>query len=298
MRRRRAWLGVAAAVVLPALAGCAHATGVPDPAPALRVMSFNIRYGTAPDGEHAWALRRDLVVRVIREFDPAVLGLQEALRFQLDELRTALPRYGELGVGRDDGREAGEYAAILYDQLRLQVLEQGSFWLSDTPAQPGSMTWGNRIPRMVTWARFADRAGGGTFYAYNTHWDHESQAARERSARLLLARIAARAAAADPVVVTGDFNAAEDNPAFRALLAPLPGAEEAALRDTFRALHPDASAVGTFHGFRGGDEGDKIDAVLASPGWSVRAAGIVRLAEGSRHPSDHHPVTAMVTRER
>jgi endonuclease/exonuclease/phosphatase family metal-dependent hydrolase len=291
----RAGLALTLAVAIGRAAiGCAPvaqpaAPGAPaaEPAGALRVMTFNIRYGTAPDGPDAWPLRRALALRVIRDFHPAVLGMQEALRFQLDEIERALAAYGEVGVGRDDGARAGEYAAILYDRRRLDLLEQGWFWLSDTPEVPGSMTWGNRFPRIVTWARLADRERGTTFYVFDTHFDHESQPARERGARLLLARMAARAAPSDPVLVTGDFNAGEDNPAFRALLA-------AGLTDTFRALHPSATEVGTFHAFRGGRGGDKIDAVLVSAGWRVVDAGIVHTSEGGHYPSDHFPVTATV----
>jgi endonuclease/exonuclease/phosphatase family metal-dependent hydrolase len=260
---------------------------------AVWVMSFFFRYGTANDGANAWPLRRELVLRVIREFQPDLLGVQEALRFQLDELQAGLGGYGELGVGRDDGREAGEYSAILYDGRRLEAIEHGTFWLSDSPAEPGSMSWGNRIPRIVTWARFREREGGATFYAFNTHWDHESQPSRERSAELLLRRIAARTVPTDPVIITGDFNAGESNPALRALVTP---AADVAFRDSYRVLHPDARVVGTFNGFAGDSTGDKIDAVLVTAGWRVLAAGIVRSAAGGRYPSDHFPVTAVLAR--
>jgi endonuclease/exonuclease/phosphatase family metal-dependent hydrolase len=301
-RRARALLAPLLWCLAAAAAGCAAVTPAPGPAPAapaaapadpaaLRVMTFNIRYGTAPDGPDAWPLRRPIALRVIADFDPAVLGLQEALRFQLDEIERALPAYGEVGVGRDDGAQAGEYAAILFDRRRLAVLEQGTFWLSDTPAVPGSMTWGNRFPRVVTWARFADRVASATFYVFDTHWDHESQPSRERSARLMLERIAARAAAGDPVLVTGDFNSGEDNPAFRTLLA-------SDLTETFRALHPSARDVRTFHAFKGDRHGDKIDAVLASPAWRTLDADIVHTSAGGRYPSDHFPVTATVVLRR
>jgi endonuclease/exonuclease/phosphatase family metal-dependent hydrolase len=250
-------------------------------------MTFNIRYGTAPDGADAWPNRRALAVRVIREFDPAVLALQEALRSQLDEIERALPSFGEIGVGRDDGRQAGEYAAILYDRRRLAAIDQGWFWLSDTPDVAGSMTWGNRFPRIVTWARLADRAAAATFYIFDTHWDHESQPARDGSARLLLERIAARADPGSPVVLAGDFNSGQDNPAFRALLA-------SGLADTFRALHPDARDTGTFHAFRGDRGGPKIDAILVSPQWQPLQAEIVHTVESGHYPSDHFPVTAVV----
>jgi endonuclease/exonuclease/phosphatase family metal-dependent hydrolase len=260
-------------------------------AASLRVMSFNIRYGTAADGANEWTRRRHLTFDVIRDHAPHVLGIQEALRFQLDEIRAELPAYGSVGVGRDDGIERGEYSAILYDNTRIEVLDSGTFWLSDSPGVPGSMSWGNRITRIVTWARFRDRSDSGTFYVFNTHWDHESQPSRERSAALLLDRIRARASP-DPVIVTGDFNAGEDNAAFGALLAD----ETVRLYDTFRAIHPDARETGTFNAFRGDRSGPKIDAVLASPGFRTLAAGIVLSSENGVYPSDHYPVTATLVR--
>ncbi len=303
--------------ILCAIAGfaCAESPSVPPdggvppaagPGPAqdaapVRAMSFNIRYGTADDGDNAWPLRRDLVLRVIREFDPTVLGLQEALRFQLDDIAAAFPEFGEVGVGRRDGIESGEYSAILYDRRRLELLGSATFWLSDTPDVIGSTSWGNRITRIVTWARFRDRDTETAFYVFNTHWDHESQPSRERSAGLLLQRIAARGVAS-PVLVMGDFNAGEDNPAFLLLVAAdgaADGAADAAgagtpLADAFRIVHPDATDVGTFNGFTGERTGDKIDAVLVSPGWKVLEADIVLLSEDGRYPSDHFPVTAVV----
>ena len=254
-------------------------------------MSFNIRYGTAPDGAHEWLLRRHVTRRAIREFDPHVLGVQEALRSQLDDFAAEFPDYGEVGVGREDGVTKGEYSAILYDRRRLDVIDQGTFWLSDTPEVPGSATWGNRITRIATWARFRDRSTSATFYVFNTHWDHESQPSRERSAALLLERIRRRAQPADPVLVMGDFNSGEDNPAFRAMLT----AAEPRLYDTFRAIHPDARDVGTYHAFRGGRTGDKIDAILASPHWTTLDAAIVYLVQDGIFPSDHFPVTATVS---
>jgi endonuclease/exonuclease/phosphatase family metal-dependent hydrolase len=289
------WTWLLLAGLLASAGGCAAAHPVATSEPvvrdeSVRVMTFNIRYGTAPDGEHAWPLRRDLAFRAIREFAPAVLGVQEALRFQLDEIAAELPHYGEIGVGRDDGERAGEYSAILYDTRRLAPLETGTFWLSDTPHVPGSMTWGNRVSRLVTWARFRDHALNATYYVFNTHWDHESQPARERSATLLLDRMRSRTAADDPVLLLGDFNAGLDNPAFRALLAD-PGMP---LHDTFRVAQPQAPESGTYHAFRDDRSGARIDIILASPHWRTRAADIVHLRDGNRYPSDHYPVTAIV----
>jgi len=278
-------------------AGSAGSVGPADSLAPLRVMSFNLRYGTANDGENAWSLRRDLVMRTIRDFDPTVLDVQEALRFQLDEIRETFPRLGEIGVGREDGVQAGEYSAILYDRRRLERLDSGTFWLSDTPDVVASTSWGNRITRIVTWARFRNRmvgqteGAGTTFYVFNTHWDHESQPSRERSAELILERIGSRDGD-DPVVVTGDFNAGEHNPAFERLVAAEGAAAD--LRDTFRLLHSDAEDIGTFNGFTGDRTGEKIDAILVSPEWRVLEAAIDRTHDGDRYPSDHFPVTAVV----
>jgi endonuclease/exonuclease/phosphatase family metal-dependent hydrolase len=259
------------------------------PSPELRVMSFNVRYGTAPDGEDRWELRRDHLFDVVAGFAPHVLGVQEAVRCQLDEMRAARPRFDEVGVGRDDGSTEGEYSALLYDRERLEILDGGTFWFSETPDVPGSRDWGNTLPRICTWARFRDRVTGTELHAFNVHWDHESQPSRERSAGLLLERIAVHAGSG-PVIVTGDFNAGPTNPAVRALT----GDPRGPLRDTFVELHADTTGVGTFHGFRGGTAGDRIDAVLVGPGWEVVSAGILRADRDGRYPSDHYPVTAVL----
>lgn len=260
----------------------------------LRTMTFNIRYGTADDGAHSWPHRRAHVIDVIRDHAPHVLGVQEALRDQLDELRTALPQHREVGVGRDDGRSAGEYSALYVDSARFEVIGQGTFWFSDTPAVAGSMTWGNRIPRICTWARLVDRATRDTLRVYNLHWDHESQPSRKRAATQLLERLTTDGSANDHVMVLGDFNADEENPAYRSLVTDA----RLALRDAFRAMHRDARVVGTFNAFRGDSTGGMIDHVLAGPGWRVLAAGIDRRKYGSLWPSDHFPVWAVLQQER
>lgn len=256
---------------------------------SLRVMSFNIRYGTADDGANSWTQRRELTLGVIRDDGPSVIGVQEALKFQLDEIRQALPWLGQVGVGREDGVEAGEYSAILYDHRRLSVQDSGTFWLSETPEVPGSKSWGNNITRIATWARFRESGSGREFVVLNTHWDHESQNAREKSAAQIVVWLEGHAAS-HPVIVMGDFNSGEQNPAFQALIAP--GDREVPLKDTFRAAHPDATVVGTFHAFSGKRDGDKIDAVLVSPEWRVLSAAIVTTNDNGRYPSDHFPVTA------
>jgi endonuclease/exonuclease/phosphatase family metal-dependent hydrolase len=271
----------AASSVSVAFASQAPAPGVA--APPLTVMTFNIRYGTAQDGDDHWVKRREQLFQLLRDRQPDVLGLQEALDFQIDEILAAVPGYAYVGVGRTDGRRKGEYAAVLYRTARLAARRSDTFWFSDTTTVPGSTSWGNRIERICTWAYFEDREGV-PFYVFNVHLDHESQPSRVRSAGLLLERVRARLPAA-PVIVTGDFNAGEDNPAIVAM--------RGALRDSFRVRFPDATGVGTFTGFKmGNTNGDKIDYVFVSEEVEVLDAEIVRASSGGRYPSDHFPVVA------
>jgi endonuclease/exonuclease/phosphatase family metal-dependent hydrolase len=252
-------------------------------------MTFNIRYGTAKDGENEWSARRDMLFEVIREGKPDLLGLQEALDFQIDEILAAVSGYAVVGVGRDDGGEKGEYSAILFRTERFHVAEAGTFWFSDTPSVPGSKSWGNQITRISSWARFIDRDGRG-FYHFNLHLDHQSQPSRERSTVLLRGRIDTRSVP-DPVIVTGDFNVGENNPA----LATLTGGSGAPFVDTFRVVHPNVKDAGTFSNFKFGFHGtDKIDYILVLPGTEVLSAEIVRFGRNNRYPSDHFPVTARV----
>lgn len=263
------------------------------PRPAVDVMSFNIRYGTANDGENHWTLRRDFLFDVVRSIDADIVGLQEALDGQIQELLDAAPAYAALGVGRDDGRARGEYAAILYRRTRFRVADTGTFWLSETPDEVASKTWGNSITRICTWARLVDR-DGRAFWVYNVHLDHQSQPSRERSTALLAERIRSRRYPSEPVIVTGDFNAGEDNPAFASFRIGR-GAEPPLLIDTFRVKAPDENVVGTFSGFKlDATAGPKIDYVLVEPGTDVLDAAIVRTSRDGRYPSDHFPVTARV----
>jgi endonuclease/exonuclease/phosphatase family metal-dependent hydrolase len=257
----------------------------------VRTTSFNIRYGTARDGDHVWDNRRAHVASTLRTLAPHLAGIQEALDFQLVQLDSALPKHQRVGVGRDDGATKGEYSALYVDTTRFTILHDATFWLSDSPSVVASKSWGNGITRIATWARLHDRHTGDTLRVYNTHWDHESQPARLGSAELLRARMASDGHPSDRVLLMGDFNADESNAAFQRLLAP--GTPR--LTDTFRALHPSATVVGTFNSFRGDSTGGKIDAILSGPGWTPVAAGIdrTRFPDG-RWASDHFAVWAVV----
>lgn len=291
VRRRDLVVGFATAFGALACSPLRVNRGGAEPDGLLRVMSFKIRYGTANDGPNHWDLRKGFLVDVLREQQADVIGVQEALYPQLTYLLEALPEYAMVGVGRDDGERAGEFACVLYRRALLTVARSGTFWFSDTPEVVASTSWGNRITRICTWAEFAD-ARGQRFAMYNVHLDHESQPSRERSVALLRAQVAARHPRV-PVLVTGDFNAGEANPAVLAMTAG------GAYRDTYRVRHPDAAPVGTFTAFQLGQvNGDKIDYVFADRSWDVRDAGLVRTARDGRYPSDHFPVTAVVAPKR
>lgn len=265
-----------------AVVSVAAKAAAPEP---LTVMSFNIRYGTASDGPNRWELRRDQLFALLKEQSPDVIGLQEALHFQIDEIIAALPEYRMVGVGRSDGGQGGEYAAILYRATRLSVRQTSTFWFSDTPEIVKSNTWGAALERICTWALFDDKQGT-PFYVFNLHLDHISQPAREKSGALLLDRIAARSPKL-PVVVTGDFNTGETNPVTREVAK--------VLRDTFRIVHPQATEVGTANQFKLGEtKGEKIDYIFVEAGTEVLSADIVRTSVGGRYPSDHFAVVARI----
>jgi endonuclease/exonuclease/phosphatase family metal-dependent hydrolase len=264
----------------------------------VRVMSFNIRYGTARDGENHWNRRRSFVVDTIKSFNPDLLGTQETLDFQRDFLAGELPAYDHLGVGRDDGAERGEMMALYYDRERFEKLDGGHFWLSDTPDKPGSKSWDSSLPRMVTWVKLRDRRDEAprpiTFF--NTHFDHAGPTARLESAKLLRERVAA-AAKDSACIVTGDFNAGEASAPYRALFEPIDGSDSP-IADTFRKLHKPADNEGTFSGFSAKSTGgERIDWIGATSDWEILSAGIDRTAIDGRTPSDHFPVNADLRRK-
>ncbi|TWU29318.1 endonuclease/exonuclease/phosphatase family protein [Bythopirellula polymerisocia] len=264
----------------------ALSTSVAKTEEAVRVMSFNIRYGTAPDGDNSWPNRKSLVLDVIRDFEPHLLGLQEALRGQLDELTAAFPQYVAIGVGREaDGN--GEYSTLLFDRSRFDLLEGETFWLSDTPNKRGSHNWGNELPRVCTWARLVDRTTGESLQVWNTHWDHVSQPARIGSGQLIADRIA-KLPPDEPVILMGDFNVGPTNEARHPFAKP-------GLRESYLVLHPDGQNIGTFNGFQGTTSGEKIDAIFVNDRWKILEANIVRTQRDGRYPSDHFPVTATLS---
>jgi endonuclease/exonuclease/phosphatase family metal-dependent hydrolase len=259
-------------------------------------MSFNIRFGTASDGDNHWEKRKQFLVETIKAFDPDLLGTQETLGFQRDYLAANLPGYDALGAGREDGREKGEMAALFFKRARFEKIDGGHFWLSQTPDQPGSKSWDSALPRMVTWVKLRDRGqtNAKPILFFNTHFDHRGVEARLESARLLRRRVAELGSECR-VIVTGDFNTGEGSEPYKRLFGREDG-ERSPLRDTYRIAFPvRAASEGTFSGFKADrTDGPRIDWIAASRDWKVRKAAIDRTAREGRTPSDHFPVTAVL----
>ena len=257
-------------------------------------VAFNIRFDNPKDGENAWPNRKEMVGKWIESESPDVIGLQEALRHQINDIKKVATAYSEYGVGRDDGKSRGEHCTILYLKKRftLDKKDCGTFWFSDTPEKIASKSWGNEIPRICTWARLIHKKTGKGFYLYNVHYDHQSQSSRIGASNLIIERISNRKQSNEPIILMGDFNAAEKNPAITVFKE-----EPLKLVDTFRVVKPDEKMVKTFHGFRGGSYmGGKIDHVFILPKTAkVRSAEIVRFNKDKRYLSDHYPVRAKLS---
>ena len=254
----------------------------------LTLMTYNLRFASDVQ-PNAWGVRRPLVAECIRTVNPDVFGTQEGVYPQLRDIEADLPDYGWIGLGRDGGSR-GEFMAVFYRRDRLQPLAFDHFWLSDTPQVIGSTTWGNKNRRMVTWVRFRDLRTQREFYFWNTHFDHEVQQAREKSAALLRARMAELEPRV-PVVLVGDFNAAAgENPAYQALVA------DGFLVDTWNAARERRNETyGTFNGF--GETplgGSRIDWILTRGAGQVAYSEVVTFRSGEQYPSDHYPVVARI----
>lgn len=254
----------------------------------LRVMTFNVRYSEANDGINAWPHRRDLMVKVIRKEHPDILGTQELLSPQAEYLQQHLPGYSWFGMGRNGNeinQNDNEHMGVFYDKARLKILKSGNFWFSDTPDKPGSMSFGQPLPRMVTWAEFQDRRSGRQFYYYDTHFPYQdgkkAEAIRERCAAEILRRLA-QLPGSEPFILTGDFNTTAESMTHAALTKALHDARMSAPRHE--------GPASTFHGFTG-HATDRIDWILYR-GMTADSVRTITTHEGKVYPSDHFPVVA------
>ena len=254
--------------------------------PWLTVVTYNLRYASSTP-PNAWPQRRPLMRELIQQVAPDVMGTQEGLYGQIKDLAADLPDYEWIGTGRDGGSR-GEFMAVFFRKARLEPLAFDHFWLSDTPAVIGSSTWGNSNRRMVTWVKFRDRVTGGEFFLLNTHFDHEVQPAREKSAELVRQRVTALDTKL-PVLLVGDFNAAAGaNKAYEILTG------DKFFTDAWTvAAERRGEGTNTFNGFNPAQQnGVRIDWILTRGAVTVAAAETLTYALDRQFPSDHFPVVA------
>lgn len=259
-------------------------------APSMKVMTFNVRYpSTTGDEAQRWTTRRPVMVELIRQAKPDIIGTQELFQLQGDDIVRALPGYRWFGRDRR-GAHADEHMGIFYRTDRLRLVEQGDYWLSDTPDRPGSMAWGADLPRMVNWGVFEQTGGQHRRFVFlDTHFAHRDadEEARTRSARLIVERLPSIARGM-PIVLVGDLNGLPASAAHRTLAAALTDAWDAAGR---RDGPPE-----TFHDFTGTAD-KRIDYILIS-GFTPQKVAVERHHRGTVYPSDHFPITATLRFDR
>ena len=252
------------------------------------VMSFNVRYDNPGDNQNNWQYRKDRVANAIRFYDAEIVGTQEVLHNQLEDLKQRLTDYDVIGVGREDGKEKGEYSALWYKKDRFEVLASGNFWLSETPETAGSKGWDGACERIASWAKLKDKQSGKALFALNTHLDHIGVAARREGVSLLLDKVKELGSGL-PVIVTGDFNA---DPASVVILHVTDATNPDHLTDA-RSISPIVYGPDwSFHDFGRVplEERERIDYVFINQGFQVLRYGVLAEQENEDFLSDHAPV--------
>lgn len=253
-------------------------------AQSLKVMTYNIRYDNPGDSINAWPNRIEKVSSLIRKYDPDIIGVQEALHHQLEDLIRVLPDYSYTGVGRDDGKEKGEYSAILFRNSRFGLLAGKTIWLSQT-GEVGSIGWDAAITRIATWARFYDRETKEEFTFMNTHFDHVGKLARVASGVYLAGYVDSMfGGKSQPFILSGDLNFERSDEGYAAALEIIDG---------FSDTKPANDQTGTFCGFEVGKmECRAIDYIFHTKEWALKNYQVITDNNGKYYPSDHLPVMA------
>lgn len=256
--------------------GCNSRQDAPDQ--AIRVMTFNIRWASPDDGDNLWERRSDWVSAIIDSSGAHVVGLQEVLRSQLADIMQHQSRYAWVGVGRDDGKDGGEFSPILYDSLRFSLVNWETKWLSDRPDSVGSVGWDAALPRVATLISLEDNISGDTLRFLNTHFDHRGETARLESAKLVASWMDFRVAA------LGDFNFEPDTEPYNAMT-------ERGLVDAGRMPSDPSAEAGTFRSFDPASESSvRIDYIFHSPDWEAASYRVLDPIRNGAYPSDHLPV--------
>lgn len=250
----------------------------------LNVATFNLRMDTPRDGKNAWPNRKEMVKGLIRFHDFDICGTQEGFKHQLEGI-LELANYGYVGVGRDDGKDAGEHSAILYKKDRFEVIEKGDFWFSETPDVPSKGWDATCCNRICSWARFKDKKSGKAFFVFNVHYDHRGRVARKNSSLLLLEKIRSIAGGL-PVFCTGDFNAKPEDEPIQIIY------NDGKLKDSYQIIRqPPYGTIGTFNAFDlHAPMKDRIDYIWVTDEITVYKYGVLNEQQYGRFPSDHFPV--------
>lgn len=258
----------------------------------LRLLTYNLRLDTPADGVNQWPNRKETVAALLQKHGPDIFGVQEALHHQMTDLELLLHDYAWYGAGRDDAKTSGEYSAIFYKKEKFTLLQSGTFWLSETPEVPGSKSWDAAITRICSWGEFHEKTTGGKFFVFNTHFDHVGEMARLESMKLISEKVKKIAGEA-PFVLMGDFN-------FEPTAPPYATVNDTAhwnISDTYLAAEKNESEKPcTFTGFKvEGADCRRIDYIFTSEKIRVKTFNIITENDGTHFPSDHLPVTAVVT---
>jgi endonuclease/exonuclease/phosphatase family metal-dependent hydrolase len=251
----------------------------------LTIETFNLRFDNPKDTGNLWVNRSPVVAALIRFHKFDILGTQEGLFNQLEDINRQLPEYEHYGLGRDDGKEKGEHSAIFFKKDRFNLLKKGDFWLSETPDKP-SKGWDAKLNSICSWVQLLDKISGKKFYFFNVHYDHQGKIAREESSKLILQRIKAIAGNAH-AILTGDLNGDMSSSWYAGL------ANSRFLKDTFKeAAHPYINNPST-NGFGRSITGNTvIDHLFATNDFLVTRWGILTDTYHGKYPSDHFPVLA------
>ncbi|MET0465490.1 MAG: endonuclease/exonuclease/phosphatase family protein [Chitinophagaceae bacterium] len=245
--------------------------------------SFNIRYDNPRDSGNLWKDRAPIAAAMIRFHDFDIVGTQEGLHHQLQDLQTNVPDFAYYGVGRDDGKTKGEHSAIFYRRSMFSVLDSGSFWLSATPEKPGP-GWDARLNRICSWLKLKMKKGGKVLYAFNVHYDHEGVEARKESSQLMLQKIR-QIAGKNPVVFTGDFNGGHQSEWYLLLR------NSGFIKDAYQLAMERYVNNGTFNSFRTNNPSTEIiDHIFVTDQFNVKKYGVLTDTYHGKFPSDHFPV--------
>jgi endonuclease/exonuclease/phosphatase family metal-dependent hydrolase len=258
-----------------------------------KVMTFNLRVNVAVDGMNAWDYRVGQAAQIIRQSGADVVGIQEGQLSMLKDLERELPTYSWIGTGRRGGTE-DEYCAIFYKSSKLTVTNHHTFWLSETPNIPGSLSWKTRFPRICTRCDFQfDQQPEHQFSVFNTHLDHISEEARRNSALLIWETMKASSCSM-PSLLTGDFNAMPESDVIRFFRGEIQIEEKKSnLIDCYSILsEKNENKLGTYHAFTGKTKGGPIDYIFATPSISIMDTKIIKKTVEGKYPSDHFPVIA------